>query len=349
MRKYLLPLFLLAASTLGLAQGGGQFGNGASTGLPAGGTSGGFLRGDVTYTNTLTAAFNTTVGYQINGIALASTNLSDTAGLAYLANAQSFTAQQTFPAGTACSTGSFNFTGQGANTFVFAPSATSFGICISNVITQEFLASGFIEVGQTGGYVFGSGNAGSAKDTGLTRKGPGFVAIGTGASGNEAGYSQGANTAQVVTADVTCGTGGTLAPCTAFTTITGLTFTFPLVAANWSFDCDLIVSQATAAAANQIAVQTATNGATNLTAYGFALTAAAVITDATPITDVASTTTAQSVLTFTPSAVAFKVPIHLAGTVEGVSASGTVLNIQVLTGAAADLLTIYRGSKCWVH
>lgn len=40
MRKCLLPLFLLAASTLGLAQGGGQFGNGASSGSGGAAVSG---------------------------------------------------------------------------------------------------------------------------------------------------------------------------------------------------------------------------------------------------------------------------------------------------------------------
>lgn len=153
---------------------------------------------------------------------------------------------------------------------------------------------------------------------------------------------------RVITADVTCGTGGTLAPCTAFTTITGLSATLPLVAQTWSFDCNLIVSQATAAAADQIGIQTATNGATNMMASAQAYTAAAVVADAS-LTGVASTTTAQSVITFTPSATGFKVPVHLSGTLETVSASGTVFNVVVLTGAAADLLTIYRGSSCQLY
>jgi hypothetical protein len=154
---------------------------------------------------------------------------------------------------------------------------------------------------------------------------------------------------QVITADVTCGTGGTLTPCTSLTTITGLSATTPAIGPlTWSFDCDLVVSQATAAAANQIGVQTATTGVTNLTASAIAYTAAGTST-AAAITDVASTTTAQSVITFTPGATGTKLPIHLSGTIEGVTGSGTTLNIMALTGAAADLLTIYRGSKCWIH
>lgn len=160
-------------------------------------------------------------------------------------------------------------------------------------------------------------------------------------------------TVQILTvsgADVTCGTGGTLAPCTAFTTITGLTFSLPAVAANWVFDCDLIVSQATLAAADQIGVQTATNGATNLAASGFAYTAAGTATAAS-FTGVAATTTAQSIVTFTPGATGTKLPVHVSGTIEGAStaAGGTVFNLQVLTGAAADLLTVYRGSECVIH
>lgn len=151
----------------------------------------------------------------------------------------------------------------------------------------------------------------------------------------------------VTSADVTCGTGGTLTPCTALTTITGLSVSLPAISANWSFACDLIVSQATAAAADQIGVQTATNAPTNLAASGIAYTAAAVST-AAAITGVSSTS-AQSVVTFTPGGTGTRLPIHISGTVEGASASGTTLNIMALTGSGADLLTIYRGSSCWVY
>jgi hypothetical protein len=155
-------------------------------------------------------------------------------------------------------------------------------------------------------------------------------------------------TAQVVTADVTCGTAGTLTPCTSFTTITGLSFTLPLEAKTWSFSCDLIVGQATGVVADQFGVQTATNGATNISASGVGYTAAGVST-AAAITGVASTTTAQSILTMSPGATGTKLPVHLAGTIEGVSASGTVLNITVLTGSATDVLTVYRGSSCRIY
>lgn len=202
-----------------------------------------------------------------------------------------------------------------------------------------------LTINTTGGLGFGPG---STRDTGITRLAAGLLAFGTGALSSQAGFQKSAQFLSVRAADVTCGTGGTLTPCTAFTTITGLSRALPLVAADWSFKCDLVVSQATAAAADQIGVQTATNSAANMTASAQAYTAAAVVASGA-IADVGVTTTPQSVITFTPGGVGTLVPIHLAGTFETVSASGTTFNVTVLTGAAADLLTIYRGSSCWVY
>lgn len=306
-----------------------------------GATSGTFLRGDLTWTNTLAAAFNTSVGYQINGVALASTHLSDTAALAYLANAQSFTAQQTFPLGTGCSTGSFNFVGMASNTFIYGPTTTSFGICISNIITHVFNPSGFINVGQVGGYCFGASNAGSAKDTCWTKAAPGFLAAGTGASGNLGTMIQGANTLTVITANFTTASA-------SLVTITGLSKTLPSVAANWSFDCHLIFSEATASTAIVFGVQTATNASTNLAAWGRGDLTTTTFTDTTPITGVSSTT-AQNVLSLTPTATANTVlTADLHGALEGVSASGTTLNIMVDI-ASGIVVTVYRGSQCYIH
>jgi hypothetical protein len=191
-------------------------------------------------------------------------------------------------------------------------------------------------------------NANASTSLSFCRPAAALLQLGGGAANSTNGFFKNAQSIVVTGADVTCGTGGTLAPCTSLTTITGLSLTLPLFSTTWSFACDLVVSQATAAAANQIGVQTATNGATNTTAGAEAFTAAAVVA-ANAITDVASTTTAQSVLTFTPGAAGTKVPIHLHGTLEGVSASGTIFNVTILTGVAADLLTIFRGSACWVY
>ena len=199
-----------------------------------------------------------------------------------------------------------------------------------------------------GGYCWTAASTPDASDdTCVNRQAPGLVGVGVSTS-TTTGFIKTAQTLQITAADVTCGTSGTLTPCTSATTITGLSVALPHVAANWSFDCTLIVSQATAAAANQIGVQTATNGATNIAATATAYTAAATSTSAS-ITGVASSTTSQSVITFTPGATGTKLPIYLKGTIEGASASGTTLNITALTGAAADLMTIYRGSQCYVY
>ena len=187
----------------------------------------------------------------------------------------------------------------------------------------------------------------ASSDTCFWRPAQNLLSIGANTSGSGGFLKSTGQTLAVTAADVTCGTGGTLAPCTSLTTITGLSVTLPSSAQTWAFECDLIVGQATSAAADQIGVQTATNAPTNLAATATAYTAAAVSTSAS-ITGVSSTT-AQSVITFTPGGTGTKLPVHLAGTVEGSSASGTTLNIMALTGAAADLLTIYRGSHCWIH
>jgi hypothetical protein len=47
----------------------------------------------------------------------------------------------------------------------------------------------------------------------------------------------------ILTSDWTCGTGGTQSTCVAAKTIGTLTFTLPLAALSWSFDCNLVVGQ----------------------------------------------------------------------------------------------------------
>ena len=41
-----------------------------------------------------------------------------------------------------------------------------------------------------------------------------------------------------------------------------------------------------------------------------------------------------------------KMPVRIHATIEGVSASGTVLNLQLVAPTVGDLVTIYRGSSC---
>jgi hypothetical protein len=153
-------------------------------------------------------------------------------------------------------------------------------------------------------------------------------------------------TAQIVTADWTCGTGGTNTSCVAAQTIGTLTFTLPLEAKNWSFDCNLIVGQATGATANNWDIQTATNGATNTSASWTMATAATAFASGALTGSGSSTSSVDIGVTWTLGATGTKMPVHISGTIEGASASGTVFNLQLKAPTVGDLVTIYRGSEC---
>jgi hypothetical protein len=156
-------------------------------------------------------------------------------------------------------------------------------------------------------------------------------------------------TKTITGADWTCGTAGTVSDCTSPVTIGALSFTLPLVAATWSFDCNLIVGQATAATANYWDVQTATNAATNITA-SYLMSTATGSSKSGAIVDQISSTSSQAIgVAWTLGGAATQMPAHIWGTVEGASASGTVLNIQLVAPTVADLVTIYRGSSCRVY
>jgi hypothetical protein len=158
----------------------------------------------------------------------------------------------------------------------------------------------------------------------------------------------------ILTADWTCGTAGTVASCVAATIIGSgggvpWTFTLPLVANSLQLDCDGVVGQATAATANNWNLITATNGATNVTAFYDMFTATGTKTSGAT-TDQASTTTTFTVGgTWTLGGTATKMPFHIHASIEAASASGTVLSVQLVAPTVADLVTIYRGSGCWIH
>jgi hypothetical protein len=273
------------------------------------------------------------------------------------------TATITWPAVAGTSTNQIAFSnvigtanGQAANPSYSFTGSTNYGLYLkSSCVVQAIAGTNTFETcaattqtNSAGTFGFSSASdATSAADTAISRIGANLLGVGTGAQGNSSGFVKSAQSLAVTGADVTCGTGGTLTPCTSLTTITGLSLTLPLISKTWSFACDLMMSQATAAAADQFGVQTATNASTNFAASAFAYSAAGTST-AAAFTGISSTT-AQSVITVTPGATGTKLPVHIAGTIEGASASGTVFNVMVLTGAAADLLTVYRGSSCYVY
>jgi len=151
-------------------------------------------------------------------------------------------------------------------------------------------------------------------------------------------------------ADWTCGTGGTVSSCVAATilgsTVTPMTFTLPLQTNSVDLDCDGVVSSTTGTPANNWNLLTATNGATNTTA-SYSMGTAAAVGAFGATTDQASTTTTFSIGgTWTLGAAATKFPFHIHARIEGASASGTVLSVQIVDPTVADLLTIYRGTTC---
>jgi hypothetical protein len=182
----------------------------------------------------------------------------------------------------------------------------------------------------TGGVLFGNGAGASV------------------ASVNSAGLGKFANTKQVITSNFTT-SATTLATAG---TITGLSFTTPAsVATNWSFNCNLVYSQATAGAANIWGTITSGTAPTSMLAAGEIYTSlAGAETDGTKIITTAASTT---VVTATPSAAgaigttADMFTAHIWGTIEAPSnASPSIVGIAAASGSASDALTIYRGSSC---
>jgi hypothetical protein len=78
-------------------------------------------------------------------------------------------------------------------------------------------------------------------------------------------------------------------------------------------------------------------------------TAATAVTSGA-VTGQGSTTAAVDITgTWTLGGTGTKMPAHIFGTIEGASASGTVFNLQLKAPTVADLVTIYRGSKCTLN
>lgn len=115
---------------------------------------------------------------------------------------------------------------------------------------------------------------------------------------------------------------------------------------NYSFDCRILYSQATAAGGVGFSVQSATTAATRLDAWGKIYTnntGTSAEGSALNIT----TTTATSVISGTPSATATVYQAELSGTIQTGTTAGT-LNVLVYTGNASDAVTIKAGSYCTI-
>jgi hypothetical protein len=184
-----------------------------------------------------------------------------------------------------------------------------------------------------------SGTAGFGVASGGASPANVFLIDGTGAVTSMKGTTT-SPLARVITSDFTTSSA-------TLVTITGLSWTVPATAQNFSFHCALSYSQATAAVANSFGIQAATNAPTNIFA-----TAHEQITVGPPATFVdgvlatLSTTTATVIgPTFTPGATATNYVAYLDGTIEN-PASANTFNIMVLTGNASDAISVKRGSYC---
>jgi hypothetical protein len=155
-----------------------------------------------------------------------------------------------------------------------------------------------------------------------------------------------------MTADWTCGTGGTVSSCTAAVIVgsTGvpMTITLPSAALSWDFDCDGVVGSATGDPANNWNLITATNAPTN-TMASYSMGTAAAVGAFGATTGNSSTTTFNIGGTWTLGGTATKMPFHIHARIEGASASGTAVSLQLVDPTVGDLLTIYRGMSCWAH
>jgi hypothetical protein len=127
-----------------------------------------------------------------------------------------------------------------------------------------------------------------------------------------------------------------------------MTITLPLRALSWDFDCDGVVGSATGDPANNWNIITATNAPTNVTA-SYSMGTAAAVGAFGATTDFSTTSTTVIGGAWTLGGTATKMPFHIHARIEGASASGTVVSLQLVDPTVADLLTIYRGTSCWAH
>jgi hypothetical protein len=120
---------------------------------------------------------------------------------------------------------------------------------------------------------------------------------------------------------------------------------------NYSFTCEILYSQATAAVLDGFSVQAATNAATDWDAWGTMYTAdpltGTVVGSQSSALRV-TTTTATPIVTATPAATATVYQARIAGNIQ-VGASVPTINILAFTGNASDAVTIKAGSFCSVH
>lgn len=136
------------------------------------------------------------------------------------------------------------------------------------------------------------------------------------------------------------------ASATTLQNITGLSWVLPAsTAASYTFKCEILYSQATAAVADAFGIQSSV-ATTNIMAKGDVDISAS--TFAAGNIPTLNTTTATSIVAFTPSAITTVWNARLAGTIENPSVAANTINISVSQTTGANLITIKRGSYCTV-
>lgn len=190
------------------------------------------------------------------------------------------------------------------------------------------------------GWTNSSSDSSGAFDATISRFAAGIVQIGT-TTNNRSGLLLTGNSVFVTTNFTTSGSG------TALENITGLTWTFPTVAANYNYQCHMAYSQAVGNVAVAFGIKATTNNPTNIFSTGRMQlsTTAGVSTYASGTLPTLATTTATSIVSGTPLATATNYETELSGTLE-LAASATTITIATSTATAADLVTILRGSYC---
>lgn len=132
----------------------------------------------------------------------------------------------------------------------------------------------------------------------------------------------------------------------ALQAITGLSFSLPAVAVNYSFHCSLMYSQATNVAGDQFGIGVITTAPTSASAFSTVNTNATAVQYGV-LTSLASTTP-TAVVTFTP-AVATVLGANLDGTVEISGSGASTFNIYVLNGTAANVIVVKKDSYCTLY
>lgn len=239
---------------------------------------------------------------------------------------------------------SFFATSAASGTGWFQAAANTIGASISGTETLRFISTG-IKFAGTNAIQFANGVIANAVDLSVGRTSVNTLSIGT-TTVNGLGFLQSSGVR--VIADSTYGTGGNVITTTVLTTIPGLTWNVPAVAQAYKIDCDIIYSQATAAAANSFAVQAATVAPTRFTGA-----ATAQITVGPPSTYVSGNGTTSGIgtltlVTFTPGAVGTLYEVHIHALLVN-SANANAVNILAATGNIADLLTIKQDSACHIE